>query len=46
MPAFPYSTLDAGFADAGLMIVVIGTVLIALTAHVLAAIGWLRRPRP
>jgi hypothetical protein len=35
--------ISAGFADAGLMIVVVGTVLIALAAHVLVAIGWLRR---
>jgi hypothetical protein len=45
MPASQYSTFDAGLADTGLMIVVIGTVLIALTAHVLVAVGWLRGRR-
>jgi hypothetical protein len=33
----------AGPFDLPLMLVVVGTVLIALTAHVLVAIGWLRR---
>jgi len=36
-------TVVAGPWDPALTIVVGGTVLIALIAHVLAAVGWLRR---
>ena len=33
----------AGPFDLPLMLVVVGTVLIALVAHVLALVGWVRR---
>jgi hypothetical protein len=43
MPTLPYHTFDAGVADTGLLAIVIGTCALALLAHVLALIGWIRR---
>jgi len=38
-----YHTVDAGVADTGLLVIVLGTMAVALLAHVLAIAGWLRR---
>ena len=44
MPAPPlYHTFDAGVADTGLLVIVLGTMAVALLAHALALIGWIRR---
>ena len=43
MPASLYHRIDAGVADTGLLAIVIGTCALALLAHVLALIGWIRR---
>jgi len=43
MPAPLSHTFDAGIADTGLLVIVLGTMAVALLAHALALIGWIRR---
>jgi tetrahydromethanopterin S-methyltransferase subunit B len=39
----PFFGVTAGITDAALLVVVLGTMAVALLAHVLALAGWLRR---
>jgi hypothetical protein len=45
MSAFPYSifTVVAGPFDWPLMVIVLGTMIIAIVANILAVVEWLRR---
>ena len=43
MPAPLYHTIDASVADTGLLVIVLGAMAVALLAHALALIGWIRR---
>jgi hypothetical protein len=44
MPISPYHTIDAGVADTGLLVIVLGTMVVALVANVLALTAWWKRP--
>jgi hypothetical protein len=43
MSALPYITFIAGPFDWPLMVIVLGTALVALVANILALTAWLRR---